>query len=352
MSEAENEVEVNEKPVGRQGKLYVMFEEDYLTGETFDYYKIGIVRGARDMKDREKEHRTGNPRRILTKFELECKEVQKLETLLHNVYATNRVSSGEWFVFSPNSLIEMWNFAQQQKQILDDNSVILDLSEKFKSLIEREGVVDSNQDIIEAVKRLKLIADEIKYCKSLMKVTEDMLKTQFETDNSVEPYFKESQRAAQNNFSVQVLKKKSPELYSDFLTVTDTWQLKFLIQMTDEELDLDAKFKQAYGSEQEIKLLSNPIDVHQKHLSLWGRKSQLILEEEILEAQVISYCGEALQISEVFEWERKPKKAFDKNAFKALHPELYEQCFVQTEAKTTKAIAEWATYLVPRHLVK
>ena len=43
-----------ESSTGSPGKLYVMRERDYLTQVEFDYYKIGIVRGDKDVLDREK----------------------------------------------------------------------------------------------------------------------------------------------------------------------------------------------------------------------------------------------------------------------------------------------------------
>jgi len=60
------------------GTLYIMREQDYLSGDLFDYYKIGIVRGEKDVKKREAEHSTANPRKISAIIEIQSPEVQKL----------------------------------------------------------------------------------------------------------------------------------------------------------------------------------------------------------------------------------------------------------------------------------
>ena len=87
------------------GTLYFMRETDYLTGQQFDYVKIGIVKGERDLASREKEHRTGNPRSISSVKEIESNAVQTLETFMHNRFAANRVSSGEWFYLPGDCLL-------------------------------------------------------------------------------------------------------------------------------------------------------------------------------------------------------------------------------------------------------
>lgn len=105
MSEENEEGVEKAKEAYVPGTLYIMQETDYLSGEKFDYYKIGIVRGEKDVAAREKEHSTGNPRQIASVKDILSPAVQKLETRLHNEFARHRVSSGEWFSFPEISLV-------------------------------------------------------------------------------------------------------------------------------------------------------------------------------------------------------------------------------------------------------
>ena len=80
------------------GTLYIKGERDHVRAEVSPYYKVGIVRGKREVTARDKALKTGNPRTITNLFEIQSPFVQKLETRLHNEYAFARVSSGEWLI--------------------------------------------------------------------------------------------------------------------------------------------------------------------------------------------------------------------------------------------------------------
>ena len=81
------------------GELYINRDRDFKTGEWGPYVKIGIVRKDRKSKDRASEHQTGNPREVVLLHTFISPMVDRLETLLHNIYSVRRVS-GEWFEMS------------------------------------------------------------------------------------------------------------------------------------------------------------------------------------------------------------------------------------------------------------
>lgn len=80
---------------GKSGTLYFMTERDRFTASETEYLKIGIVTGDRDVKKREREHQTGNPRSIYSLENLESAGVQMLETFMHNFYAHYWVNGSE-----------------------------------------------------------------------------------------------------------------------------------------------------------------------------------------------------------------------------------------------------------------
>ena len=84
------------------GTLYIDRDQDVLSGEWGQYVKIGIVRNDKEASIRNKEHQTGNPRRIHVIFSAESPMVEHLETYLHHIFASRRVL-GEWFLLDDNA---------------------------------------------------------------------------------------------------------------------------------------------------------------------------------------------------------------------------------------------------------
>ena len=85
------------------GTLYIDRDQDVLSGEWGQYVKIGIVRNDKEASIRNKEHQTGNPRRIHVIFSAESPMVEHLETYLHHIFASRRVL-GEWFLLGDNTI--------------------------------------------------------------------------------------------------------------------------------------------------------------------------------------------------------------------------------------------------------
>lgn len=79
------------------GTLYIDRDQDLRTGKWGAYVKIGIVRNEKDASTRNKEHQTGNPRKIHILHELAAPMVENLETRLHHYFAEHWVF-GEWFL--------------------------------------------------------------------------------------------------------------------------------------------------------------------------------------------------------------------------------------------------------------
>ena len=83
--------------------LYIDRDQGLLSGDWGQYIKIGIVRNDKEATLRNKEHQTGNPRRIHVIFSAESPMVEHLETYLHHIFASRRVL-GEWFLLDDNAV--------------------------------------------------------------------------------------------------------------------------------------------------------------------------------------------------------------------------------------------------------
>lgn len=81
------------------GEVYFITFIDQSTGKSQGYYKIGIVRNARDTAERIREHQTGNPHRVIPYHIIKTDAPMLVEQLLHATYAKQKAST-EWFKFT------------------------------------------------------------------------------------------------------------------------------------------------------------------------------------------------------------------------------------------------------------
>jgi len=85
------------------GTLYIDRDQDVLSGEWEQYVKIGIVRNDKEASIRNKEHQTGNPRRIHVIFSAESPMVEHIEIYLHHICVYQRVLR-QWFLLDHNAV--------------------------------------------------------------------------------------------------------------------------------------------------------------------------------------------------------------------------------------------------------
>ena len=89
----------------KSGFIYFLREQDVLTGDTFDYVKIGKTDYDRPVSDRIDDHQTGNPRMILDHESFQVSSIDTVETHLHHAFAEYRIL-GEWFRMDESTLQE------------------------------------------------------------------------------------------------------------------------------------------------------------------------------------------------------------------------------------------------------
>jgi hypothetical protein len=315
------------------GTLYFMKETDYLTGETFDYVKIGIVKGEKEVAAREKDHRTGNPRRISSVKDIATPAVQKLETHLHNLYARNRVSSGEWFYLSSSELEQAIEEATTQKEVLEKKiqnlnnlqsanktqhlGPSLPESPEAKALVEQILFLEAEESANSRQKKelsaaiIDLASDDPRYA-SLLQVSITKASTRFDGTN---------------------LRKTHKELYESFMTKeSSSWARKFLIEVPKKETE-----------SLELENLSAEA-LHALYLDSWAEAENLKWKLWILESDLLALMGDASEISGLVQWKETKKKVFDGDSFKASHPEIYSQFMNESEPKQNQKVVEWASY--------
>lgn len=318
------------------GTLYFMQETDYLTGERFDYYKIGIVKGDRDVFKREKEHRTGNPRQILAIVEIETPAVQLLETHLHNIFARHRVSSGEWFHLPEEKFKQVLGTAQQFSEVLKQNhAAILKHSEANK--VEHSApMLAPTEETAGLVRDIVGLATELARVEGLKKKISAVLLEKAGANSEFEYLFQESITNESTKFDGTGLKKAEAALYKTFMTKESaSWNKKYLVSIDEEPsgaLDLDH-------------LPDLPaLDVHGHFLAAWSEAAQITWNIRLLEARLLQIMNDASGVEGLVVWSQLVKKVFDKDAFIEAHPEIFQQFQKTSPEVRRKKVVEWASY--------
>jgi hypothetical protein len=341
MSEENEEGVETVKEAYVPGTLYIMQESDYLTGEKFDYYKIGIVRGEKDVAAREKEHSTGNPRRIASVKDILSPAVQKLETRLHNEYARHRVSSGEWFHLPGDLVREVIALAEALNAELEAEIDVL----KASKLIEGPGsnpALTLSGDILSISERLSEVLGQSAVVTSYKKTVDSKLKELAQGKDEWKHLFEVRYYKERNAFSATELKKKYKALYEEYQRILKvTVNPKFVVEPKSYD---ESSLLSELGLVEPEKLGEDIIGLHQANLAHWSVDAQLKWEQEILEAQLLTAATDAQGIEGVLLWNIRESKNFDKEAFIVDHPEEYSDSFKLRAASTTWRVAEWASY--------
>jgi hypothetical protein len=329
----DEEHQAEEAKKNTSGTLYFMQETDHLTGEKFDYIKIGIVRGDKEVNGREKAHRTGNPRNITTVKELQMPDVQRLETHLHNQFAVHRVSSGEWFYLPGDLFAKVFEVALARQAELVANSDKLE-AEAVATKTEHSGKpMAGNSELESLVKKiLELKARESKNKKEKDLVSKALVEIAGESKD-YQHLFKVSSADAKKEFDSGSFRESHPEIYELFKTkVSSNWKLKYLIKAESLE-----------SPERIIEGLS-PIELHQSYLDLWSRAAELTWELTLFEADLLHQMGDSSEIEGLVTWSLTTSMLFEKAAFIKEHEDLHIKFQRDVPAKITRLPAEWASY--------
>jgi hypothetical protein len=316
------------------GTLYFMQETDYLTGETFDYIKIGIVRGQREVNGREKDHRTGNPRKISTVKELQMPDVQRLETHLHNQFAIHRVSSGEWFYLPGDLFNKVFEVAEARHSELVANFGKLSARAVATKTEHTGQPIASNSDLESLVANiLELQAKESRNKKHREVVSKALIELAGESEE-YQHLFKISSAEAKTAFDSAAFSAAHPEIYEQFKTkVSSNWKLKYLVKAAPLEVP-----------ETGVGDLS-PIELHRKYLEAWSKAAELTWEINLLESELLHQMGDSSAIDGLVSWGLTSSMLFDKAAFVEKHADLHQKFQKEVAAKIMRSPAEWASYL-------
>ena len=330
------------------GELYINRDRDFRTGEWGSYVKIGIVRNERKSKDRASEHQTGNPREVVLLHTFISPMVDRLETLLHNIYSVRRVS-GEWFEMSEefvddilipkiDELIielkaEVVNFiAKGENSKLESNGKSKDATLEDIELYNIYSNLSINRRVLEA---------EIEIIKA------DLIKS-MGSSGGIYGILELQQKRKEGTFNQKLFAEKEPELFSKYIEirpeeisdVKGTLRIKNTSKLSEINEDLDKKSKVSSRTVKEVKFeqgskdLSgrdeNQKNLHQIYLKKLGELFVINHNIEFIVADFAKKIGEYESLGDLVNWKRERKithenEKFNSNSFKKDHPDLFEK---------------------------
>jgi hypothetical protein len=325
------------------GTLYIKGERDHVRGEVSPYYKVGIVRGKREVTARDKALKTGNPRTITNLFEIESPFVQRLETRLHNEYAFARVSSGEWIDSGRFSVDAMTAAATELGQ---------ELAAAAPSLVRSAQIAGPGAGPVEAPSQriLELHADFTRASleKSVLAKHRSALNAELgrraEADRDLYGlYFKETRTEDKPSFSTVKFKKEHPDLHREFSRKGEG-KHSYKITLGEQSVDLDDILSAVVPVEELGDVSVAPQLLHRQSLELWGLIAKRDWVLAVLEAHILCEAQDLEGIQDVLTWSYLERSSFDREAFAAKYPEIVAEFTFSTPGKTAYSVAEWAAY--------
>ena len=142
------------------GAVYILNEEDQLSNTRSDYYKIGLVGPTQTVSDRiEKQHQTGNPRKIIDIHSLPSLAPYFVEPHLHKHFASKRVFR-EWFKFTAKDVQDVIAEAARYEKIIGPEVAAVRNFELQPSNGQSATLTSAEQKIAEKV-HAKLVQIEV-----------------------------------------------------------------------------------------------------------------------------------------------------------------------------------------------
>ncbi|MDA9345899.1 GIY-YIG nuclease family protein [Porticoccaceae bacterium] len=321
------------------GTLYIDRDQDVLSGEWGQYVKIGIVRNDKEASIRNKEHQTGNPRRIHVIFSAESPMVEHLETYLHHIFASLRVL-GEWFLLDDNAV---------QTQVIPIAQTLIEEQrtslEAFTQKVANKSTASSGISREPTASELALHQQAIgaKHALEILQARQDIIKSKLiqlaAGSGGISGVLDFQTKISRPSLHKSKLKADHPELYSEYetlvlgepkglLSIKGTSSLKQLDEELYDEKKLMAHSAATDNSDitrPEVERNSTITDLHQAYLENLKAIASADWLFESFKAGIALILRNDDEIKGVVSWKRlaKEESKFDTDAFAKDHPDMY-----------------------------
>ncbi|MDB2553968.1 GIY-YIG nuclease family protein [Porticoccaceae bacterium] len=321
------------------GTLYIDRDQDVLSGDWGPYVKIGIVRNDKEASIRNKEHQTGNPRRIHVIFSAESPMVEHLETYLHHIFASRRVL-GEWFLLDDNAV---------QTQVIPSAETLIEQQrislEAFTQKAANKSIASSgiSREPTDSELALHQQAIDAKHALEILQARQDIIKNKLiqlaAGSGGISGVLDFQTKISRPSLQKSKLKTDHPELYSEYetlvlgepkgaLSVKGTSSLKKLDKdlYNEKKLMADSAAIDNSGiTSPEIERNSTITDLHLAYLENLSAIASADWQYESLKAGLASNLHNDDGIKGVVSWKRlaKEEPKFDADSFAKDYPDMY-----------------------------
>ena len=324
---------INQTP----GEIYFIRERDFLSHETTNYVKVGLVREKddRDSEERLLEHQTGNPRELFIHHIVKTPAVSAIEGLLHGLFAQHRVS-GEWFDFAPDTLERCIAEAEKFAKQAEANISTISEAARLKDVASNGSVIEPTPEIQDFF----LEYSEASFCLEQCEIKEAAIKDLYikaaEADEEVEHLVEKQERKARKTLDKKALEQAHPDLFAKYTTSTTSVtgratfaSVEYLeISMTLLGPDTDDFMMELQNAINKVEDGEESVDYLQDYdLQLTQLITAAEWLQEISMANIKAFCGEASEVAGILKWNRKEvvKESFNEKLFKESEPDLYEE---------------------------
>jgi hypothetical protein len=320
----------------KEGWLYFLGEEDYQTGTSSHFVKIGITSGDRSVSERMGDHQTGNPRRITELCSIRTPFVDNLETHLHHRFAPSRVH-GEWFGLNARGLAAVIDEANK----VNDEMMAMAAKAKRAEDMSAKPSDGTTKKASDKAKRLhtQYIAAESE--RARLELKQSLIETQLRrlTSDSagISGITAQSMTNPNPRLNAGALKAARPRLYQKFVIEKDSFSKKFSITGKSVAAKAHKGLKEQHDKASQKLATVKSVKADGKRRSASARNLHaewLLKHSEIaefgftvnrLELEIKSICGTAEGIEDVCTWKRgnKVSESFEGTGFKQTHPRIW-----------------------------
>jgi len=340
------------------GELYFVGEKDPKTGQDTSFVKIGIVRDndARGTDHRVKEHQTGNPRRLHVVKVISTPVVERIETILHGMYAPHRLS-GEWFSFDAekrNAAIASASLlAKQAKRAAD----AINQAEALKKSVSKQ------QSILPLTQHKKLhssivaLRSQVSACKDLSASITSLIEELNTAGVDCSRFLTIQEKKAVERFDEKAFKEKYAKIWERYQVESEGFSGVFRVidpkaqrpdpfVLNEELAVLTKRIQKLIGLSQEKHTAVDKL--HGAYLDLLAEQAPLDWELMLAEDHAKSLLGEASEIEGLFSWKREVtmKISLDKDALKQNEPKKFDEFVSLVKTKPAVIVAKDRGYLL------
>jgi hypothetical protein len=328
------------------GAVYIIGEVDQLTGKHSDYYKIGLVGPTRTVEDRiERDHQTGNPRKIIDVHSFDTVAPHFVERHLHLHYASKRIFR-EWCKFTQQELQDVIAEAARYDAAISPKVAAVRPFTLSESNGQAASLTTTQQK--EATKihnelvKIEIGLQELMYMKSIItnefKLATDKHEggidgiTEVTIKGQGEPEFKKNifrdSGPANRTIHDQFMTKRSIKDREKLVCTHSTTKSKnhpALHAQEKQAIDDYTAEKAEVGNTVAGVVARTTVlaDKHEKYIEIIEGIEELTTRQLACQLGLMHLCESNERIEGICKWKRTEKIEFDETAFKRAHPALY-----------------------------